>query len=142
MNCGSWQNDYTVLHARILSGQASSRYAVAVAVEAGLTDNLVGVITSFFYAVLSDRAFQISTHSDLPDLADAYDFPNINITRHIADPEHLTLPVHFKHTGSRQYGPEVDASKYAAVYLVNQDAESLRVVREENLKHWPSGGEA
>ena len=91
--CGTWQDAYTKLHRDVLAGERPPRYAVAVAVEAGkglkgqalrrglyllrfyalllaagLTDNIVGIVTAFFYAVLSDRAFQMLTHSDLPGL--------------------------------------------------------------------------
>ena len=166
--CGNWQDAYTKLHRDVLAGERPPRYAVAVAVEAGeglkgpalrrglyllrsdalalaagLTDNIVGIVTAFFYAVLSDRAFQMLTHSDLPDFSDAYDYPHIDLTRHPGqDAQHLTQPLHYKHVGSRDYGPDVDAGLYAPAYLVNADGESDRIFSSEDLKHWPSGGKA
>lgn len=64
--CGHWQEAYTKLHAEILSGQRPPRYAVSVAVEAGLADRLSGLITQFYYALLSGRAFKTITYGQLP----------------------------------------------------------------------------
>lgn len=82
------------------------------------------------------------THSDLPELSDAYDQPHINWTRHVQDEEHLHQVVHYKYFGSREYGPEVDTSKYQFSYLVNADAESDQIFGSKDLRHWPSGGKA
>ena len=83
------------------------------------------------------------THSDLPDFRDAYDYPHIDLTRRPdQDAQHLTQPLHYKYTGSREYGPEVDAGMYAPAYLVNADGYNDRIFSNENLKHWPSGGKA
>ena len=100
-------------------------------------------MTAFFYAVLSDRAFQMLTHSDLPDFKDAYDYPHIDLTRPPdQDAQHLTHPLHHRYSGSRDYGPEVDAAKYAPAYLVNADGENDRIFSSEDLKQWPAGGKA
>ena len=166
--CGTWQDAYTELHRDVLAGKRPPRYAVAVAVEAGkdlkiqaflqantrcildgsflaagLTDNIVGIVTAFFYAVLSNRAFQLLTHSDLPDFKDAYDYPHIDLTRQPdQDAQHLTQPLHYKYEGDRDYGPEVDADMHAPAYLVNADKENDRIFSSEDLRHWPSGGKA
>lgn len=167
-SCGTWQDAYTELHRDVLAAKRPPRYAVAVAVEAGkelgchapfykgfdhciltvelaagLTDNIVGIITAFFYAVLSDRAFQMLTHSDLPDFRDAYDYPHIDLTRRPdQDTQHLTQPLHHTYTGSREYGPEVDASLHASAYLINANGENDKVFGSQDLRQWPSGGKA
>lgn len=82
------------------------------------------------------------THSDLPNLKDAYDYPNINVTRHIEDPEHLTLPLHFLFNGTREYAPEVDRKKYEPAYLINANEDNDRIFGSEDLRHWPSSGRA
>ena len=190
-DCGTWQQSYTMLYNRILTGDMQPRYAVFVAVEAGLADNLLGLITSmllsdlsanssiyprstgdvaadhtpfrtnrvfmywtctfsaewlsgiyagFYYALLSNRAFQIYTYGNLPDLHDAYDFPHINITRHIRDPEHLTAPARFSYKGQRKYDMSVNASKYYSAYLINDD-EKNQMFATKNLRLWPRNGD-
>ena len=73
---------------------------------------------------------------------DAYDYPNINLTRHIQDPEHLTLPLHFTYSGTREYAPEVDRRKYEPAYLINADEDNDKIFTSEDLRHWPSSGHA
>ena len=58
--CGSWQESYSKLHKSIVSGEQPSRYAISVPAPAGLSDRLVGLVTVFLYALLTDRAFQIA----------------------------------------------------------------------------------
>ena len=45
LECGSWQSDYITLHSRILVGHLPPQYVVFVAVESGLADNLLGIVT-------------------------------------------------------------------------------------------------
>lgn len=139
--CGNWQAEYSRLHASILRGEAPPRYAVSIAVEAGFADNVVGLISEFFFALLSNRAFQITTHAPIPPYSAAFDSPNINWTRHVDDPENVIMPVRHLFSGERKYGPEVDAKKYAGVYLVNQD-HLMEAWLKENLRLWPEGGQA
>ena len=58
--CGSWQESYLKLHTSIVSGEQPGRYAISVPAPAGLGDRLVGLVTVFLYALLTDRAFQIA----------------------------------------------------------------------------------
>ena len=51
LECGTWQLDYTSFHTRVLRGEAPPRFAVFVAVEAGLADNLLGLMTSTLQSV-------------------------------------------------------------------------------------------
>ena len=66
--CGSWQDKYIQLHKDILSGRKPPRYAISVPAPAGLSDRLVGAVSVFYYALLTDRAFQIAgdlmTHTE------------------------------------------------------------------------------
>lgn len=68
--CGSWQDDYIQLHKDILSGRKPPRYAISVPAPAGLSDRLVGAVSVFYYALLTDRAFQIA--GDLMTHVEAY----------------------------------------------------------------------
>jgi hypothetical protein len=58
--CGSWQDGYIELHKDILSGKKPPRYAISVPDPAGLSDRLVGAVSVFYYALLTNRAFQIA----------------------------------------------------------------------------------
>lgn len=58
--CGSWQDGYIELHKDILSGRKPPRYAISVPAPAGLSDRLVGAVSVFYYALLTNRAFQIA----------------------------------------------------------------------------------
>lgn len=81
--CGYWQDDYIRLHNRILEGEQPPRYAVAVrATHKGLADQLLGIFTTFVYALLTQRAFQISegVHRHKMPLETVYTQPSINWT--------------------------------------------------------------
>jgi len=71
--CGNWQRQYANFHRRSLQGELPPRFAVALVVEAGLADRLVGTIPTFFYALLFKRAFQISGFDPIPGLEPAFD---------------------------------------------------------------------
>ena len=58
--CGTWQDSYSKLHRSLLSGKKPSRYAISIPAPAGLSDRLLGTVTVFLYALLTDRAFQIA----------------------------------------------------------------------------------
>ena len=58
--CGSWQESYSKLHRSILSGEQPGRYAISIPPRQGLSDRLVGIVTVFVYALLTNRAIQIS----------------------------------------------------------------------------------
>jgi cell division protein FtsN len=51
--CGVWQEGYMDLHRKILAGEAPQRYLVAVAYKGGLADQLVGIVTAFYWALVS-----------------------------------------------------------------------------------------
>lgn len=46
---------------QILDGTLPPRYAVAVASPSGIADRIVGTITVFYYALLTGRAFTLTT---------------------------------------------------------------------------------
>ncbi|KAG5176626.1 hypothetical protein JKP88DRAFT_249398 [Tribonema minus] len=146
--CGHWQESYMDFHERTLAGALPPRYLVSVTVEAGLADRLIGTISQFYLALLSQRAFQITNAGQtLPPLEWAYDAPFINWTR-ADDPPILTDRLKFTYkgqrgfVGDRQYpaNDDVDTSKYWGMYLVNSDdANSFYEVSD--LKGIPEGHE-
>jgi hypothetical protein len=81
------------LHQQMLAGERPPRYLVAVAVQGGLADRVVGIVTEFYFALLTGRAFQITNaYQPLPRFEGAYEAPFINWTRHINDPPTFTEP--------------------------------------------------
>lgn len=113
--CGNWQDEYTELHNSILNGTSPPRYAVSLWVEkTGLADKLTGIITEFYFALLTRRAFQI-THGNQPPFEAAYDAPFINWTR----------PNDFVARNGPFWG------------LVNKDEESAEIFRTQDLRKLP-----
>eukprot|EP00271_Cylindrocystis_brebissonii_P005362 TRINITY_DN17373_c0_g1_i1.p1 TRINITY_DN17373_c0_g1~~TRINITY_DN17373_c0_g1_i1.p1 ORF type:complete len:502 (-),score=81.35 TRINITY_DN17373_c0_g1_i1:458-1963(-) len=143
--CGTWQEDYIALHASILSGALPPRYAVSIGVEAGLADRLVGVISEFYYALLSRRALLI-TPGNQPDFALAWDAPYIkwradNFPEELVN--HMNNRVHDQHVGEGAglYIPEgfqYDKAKYGYIYMTNTDAS---IFRTHNFSETPDGGQ-
>lgn len=93
--CGNiWQPKYTETHKAILNGDLPQRYFVSVPVKAGLADVILGYISGFLWAMLTNRAFVIlhvdsmdnCEHEDKPEpcrcnqrsIEQAYASPNID----------------------------------------------------------------
>jgi Xyloglucan fucosyltransferase len=101
--CGNWQEDYMRLHQQMLAGERPPRYLVSIAVEAGLADRVIGIISEFYFALLTGRAFQISSaHQKLPTFEAAFDAPHVNWTRPI-DAEVLIDHLRYTFKGIRGY---------------------------------------
>lgn len=95
--CGYWQEEYMKLHREILSGRRPPRYLIAVLPESGLADQLFGIISLFFWALLTGRAFQITAgYQQISPLETAFDAPFINWTRPAGDPKVLTEHLYAK----------------------------------------------
>ncbi len=129
--CGDWQESYMKLHHKIVAGERPPRYLVAVVSQSGLADQVVGIMSLFFWALLTKRAFQITIgEQPMPPLEAAFDGPFINWTRPAGDPlvltEHLYRPYGNGSLADRVYPlehPDVEdlAGQYASMYLINQD---------------------
>lgn len=52
-----WMEKYAQLYSNISTGRAEPRYLVAMVAESGFADRLTGLMTLFWYAVLTKRAF-------------------------------------------------------------------------------------
>lgn len=132
---GAWLDAYRRVHA----ASKRSRVLVSVGVEAGLGDRLLGVMSEFFWAVLSDRAFLLTTYADgtLPRWDAAVEPALFDWRAEESDfPESLTAPLHYTYRGDRgfggdrSYGPGVDAARDAQFYMVNRNRE---VFGKENM---------
>jgi hypothetical protein len=81
-NTSPYIQQYIQLHNRIMSGEAAPRYLVSVAPETGMADRLTGLVTQFYLAMLSGRAFA-AYHPDpdaVPPFSAACDYPLFNWT--------------------------------------------------------------
>eukprot|EP01001_Neometanema_parovale_P005940 NODE_2335_length_1445_cov_220.610439_g2218_i0.p1 GENE.NODE_2335_length_1445_cov_220.610439_g2218_i0~~NODE_2335_length_1445_cov_220.610439_g2218_i0.p1 ORF type:complete len:451 (+),score=52.96 NODE_2335_length_1445_cov_220.610439_g2218_i0:56-1354(+) len=138
--CGTWQEDYIALHRGILSGTRPPRYLVSISVEAGLADRLTGITTEFLIALLTNRAFQITTYDTLPPFEDAFAAPFIN-WHHREDRPELVDLLKYTYRGergydenNRTYGPEIDTSLYWAEYHINRGYP----LDSCNVTEWPT----
>lgn len=57
--CGNWQAKYRKLHTKIVTGILPPRYVI-FSMSSGLADCLSGVVTAFYFSLLTDRAFKIA----------------------------------------------------------------------------------
>lgn len=72
--CGNkWQQKYIDLHKSIISGQRPGKFIIAVPVHAGLADVMLGYVSSFLWALITNSAFMIARVDKFWD----------NTTRHI-----------------------------------------------------------
>ncbi len=53
--CGRWQEAYMERHRKIVAGKLPERYLVAVLHDAGVADQLLGVVTAFYWALVRER---------------------------------------------------------------------------------------
>lgn len=59
--CGNkWQQKYMDLHNGIISGNIQGKYIVSLPVHAGLADVMLGYVSSFLWALLTNSAFLIA----------------------------------------------------------------------------------
>lgn len=81
-SCGMWQENYIRTQQNVLAGRSLQRYSVAVLAPTGLADKLLGIVATFYYALLTDRAFQIfeGTGPHAIPFEVAYQQVNINWT--------------------------------------------------------------
>eukprot|EP01041_Mallomonas_annulata_P007141 gene7141-14534_t len=84
--CGKeWHKEYTHLHNSVISGQRQGKYLISVPVHAGLADNVLGYVSGFLWALLSNRAYMILAVDAFPDqsqrtISFAFHSPHINWT--------------------------------------------------------------
>lgn len=138
--CGSrWQQKYKELHENILNGKRPKALLVLIPNISGLADRIVGCITTFMVAYLTDRAFQIGQRSILHPLDHIFTSPMINWTR-AADPDWLLAPLLPQNT-ERNYNETILKSKeYYAVNTID-DQNTLRQLIDQDL-HVMMGSDA
>jgi len=119
--CGTWQQDYTKMHGEIMSSlNSSSRLFIYKSVNSGLADRLVGLLTGFWAAVLSRRAFVLTDWWTFRDvhvrLSDALENQHINLTL----PDRLEQLI------------RSDNTSYTYLDYVNADEPLLSIKHETN----------
>jgi hypothetical protein len=140
--CGDWMEPYGEMHRQILAGQRPPRYVVSVAVNKGFADRVAGLLSIFYFSLVTDRAFQMATYDDLPSFSWAFDSPNINWTA----PEYPAdliepLKTYGVKSKKRSYRSTVDKMKYWPVYHVDTWRIADAFFSESNLSMQPSGHE-
>jgi hypothetical protein len=139
--------EYSAFHAEVLEKKRPQRYLVSVAVEAGLADRLLGMMSQFWLAFFSKRAFQIAGYDKLPHFEYAYDYRFINWTRP-PDPPQYTANLLYTYRGKRGYdGPRnydnsVDKEKYFPDYMINKDGRCADVYKHMDLEKYPEDSKA
>eukprot|EP00887_Chlorella_sp_A99_P003893 scaffold11.g3893.t1 len=119
--CGHWQENYARLHADIRAGRRPPRYLVAVGVHSGLADNLVGMMSEFYFALLSHRAFLLTSWGPHPHMDWAFDAPRINwTTAAYGEDDPLILPLRREMPVPRYDSARINTSMYYPMY-VQQD---------------------
>ncbi|CAJ0875622.1 11073_t:CDS:2 [Entrophospora sp. SA101] len=90
-SCGSWQEKYTKLHKEILNENASQRYVTYICDSkincGGLADRILGMASTFLFALLTDRAFLADWQVPLP-LDAIFTAPNIDWSYDSLNPSH------------------------------------------------------
>ena len=76
--CGTWQQDYINLHQNIINNTYPRRYLIFIAPPQGLADRITGLISSFIFALLTNRAFYHVSPNNTAGMEVAYDLLNID----------------------------------------------------------------
>ena len=141
---GTWQRQYNALHEAVLSGTFPTRYALSVAVEAGLADRITGTISIFYYALLSKRALQLTTYDSLPAFEAIFHPAGINWTANDVDPA-IIEPLKYTYQGvrgnaaPRLYPNTINTSAYWPVYAVNKVEVLDRLLLHGRVDEQPAG---
>ena len=136
--CGwDWQANYTRLHQAIMSGEQQGRYIVAIPVKSGMADMILGYISAFLWALISDRAFLIE-RVELEDntqrtIEFAYHPINVNWTSPLLhrDVYECLLPPYPKECpqsqGAKTYFNGRDGLRYRRIMGVNANLDFHKV---------------
>jgi hypothetical protein len=145
--CGSWQSNYKILHSAIKSKSLPPRFVVVIPTESGLADNLVGLISAFFYALLSNRSILFYSYDGLMRYDYAFEQASINWTsppfpNEVIEPFKNTYKGKTGSRVSRDYNySQIDQKQFYPIFLVNDSPNSDRLFKHSNLTSIPAGNE-
>eukprot|EP01038_Epipyxis_sp_PR26KG_P012227 gene12227-16377_t len=138
---------YRLHHDILLGNILPNKQLISVAVEAGLADRLTGIVSSFYYALLSNRAFRMLSYGSLPSFSSACDSPYINwdiknysneFSEDVIAPLKYTYKGVFGYTGDRSYNQSlVDTNLYWPMYLTGMGDTATKMMVESNLSVYP-----
>jgi hypothetical protein len=138
------QEDYIRLHRDTIAGKLPQRYFLCVRFNSGLADQVVGIITNFYWALLTKRAFQFTPVPGLLDLREALEAPFINWTRHVDDPQHEYSHIAQGFKGLQQPDPRYDPGEVGSVYfdldLSENEGSTAHYFSTKNLSKVCGGG--
>jgi hypothetical protein len=144
--CGNWQENYKKLHDDIMNGKQATKQLIVVSVEAGLADRLTGLITGFYFSVLTGRAIRMVSYDLLPPFENAFDSPYVNWTvpsnefsNEVLEPLKFTYKGKRGYTGDRSYGSAVDTKKYWPMYMINEENVARSVYVDSDITTQPTG---
>ena len=144
--CGTWQHNYTTFHHTQMSykalGGKPPRMLIFKSPNSGVTDRLMGLITGFYAAVLSQRVFLVTdwwTYRDVQvDLSHALAWAHINLTLPGDMEAHIRPPrseyVHLNYINSEPlFSPKADAQqKIDITTLFSTAANDSTILYESN----------
>ncbi|CAJ0893276.1 1148_t:CDS:2, partial [Entrophospora sp. SA101] len=108
-SCGSWQKTYIKLHEDILNGVESQRYVSYVCDSkvncGGLTERILGMTSTFLFALLTDRAFLADWQVPFP-LDTIFNSPNIDWSYDSLDPDDSIKNLQTSELNIIDYDPE------------------------------------
>ena len=94
---GAWLLEYARVHTLALNASPAGPLLVSISVEAGLGDRIIGIMSEFYWAVISRRALLLTTYADgtLPRWDYAVDPVFFDWrAEEAAFPQKLTAPLH------------------------------------------------
>lgn len=118
-SCGTWPQQYASLHASILAEKRAPRYLVSMDMKTGLADRISGVMSLFFFALLSGRALQIGHQDSVPHFEYAFDFPCIDLGLPFASPVYSNVLRNMHYSKVSQ--GDLDPRRYWTVDHFNAD---------------------
>lgn len=145
LECGKWQKAYAQLQNETLFGIRGPRYAISVAVESDLADRLTGIISQFYYALITERAFQVVTYGNLPGMEDVFDSQGYINWLQKPFSDDLIGPLKYTYKGERGYSgfrgldyDKVSKKEFAMMYMINSNFVHNHF-GSSNLRHLPPG---
>ncbi|RYH21766.1 hypothetical protein EON65_20195 [archaeon] len=109
-----WAQKYIKLHKESLLAPSSAKYLVAVPNLSGLADRVIGIVSSFMLAMLTNRVFQIGPRHPLIPLQSVFNTQHINWLRP-ADADWIIEPLKYKAKEMNYNSSVLDEQRHYAV---------------------------
>lgn len=148
VGCGTkWQHRYTRFHKKLISlikPGYSIRQLVSVATTHGLADQLQGIVTELYLAILTGRALRLTTYERAPDITAVFDSPHVNWTASSDEfPSIVFNPMKFRGKGRvlpivycqgrGKFGKKVDPNEYGQICLTNDEELAEKIFVNQSM---------